>query len=273
MLFGSYSRGFKAGGVNLDRAGTFLTLPGDNTDPLNFLDPRFEPETVDSYELGMKSSLADGRAVLNVALFSAEFDNFQLNTFTGFSFIPESVEKVDTSGVEVELQARLTENLDLFLAGAFVETDYGDNLIDTSNKLINDRGFRVGTTPLPEESALSGRQLTNAPRSVVTASLTWNQPIGSNLEFLFNATARWQDDINTGSDLAPEKLEPAFTIVNARIGIGSAEGTWSIEAWGNNVFDEDFSQIAFDIPLQAQNGYGAFLGEQATYGVTARFNF
>jgi len=273
MIFGSYSRGFKAGGINLDRAGTFLTLPGDNTDPLNFLDPRFKPETVDAYELGLKSTLFDGRAFLNVAVFLEEFENFQLNTFTGFSFIPESVEEVETSGVEVDLQARLTENLDLILGVAYAKTDYGDNLTDTSNKLINDRGFRTGTSLLPDASALSGRQLTNAPRSVVTASLTWNKPISSNLELLANATARWQDDINTGSDLDPEKDEPAYTIVNARIGLGQAEGTWSLEAWGNNLLDEEFAQVAFDIPLQSNNGFGAFLGEQRTYGLTFRYNF
>ena len=273
LVFGSYSRGFKAGGINLDRAGTSLTLPGDNTDPLNFLDPRFEPETVDAYELGIKSSLADGQVILNVAVFLEEFENFQLNTFTGFSFIPESVEEVETSGFEVDLQARLTETLDLALGVAIAKTDYGDNLVDVSNKLINDRGFRDGTTLLPEESALSGQQLTNAPRSVVTASLTWNQPISGNLELLINGTARWQDDINTGSDLDPEKNEPAYTIVNARIGLGQAEGTWSLEAWGNNLLDEEFAQVAFDIPLQADNGFGAFLGEQRTYGLTFRYNF
>ena len=273
MIFGSYSRGFKAGGINLDRAGTLLTLPGDNTDPLNFLDPRFKPETVDAYELGLKSTLADGRVLLNVAVFLEEFENFQLNTFTGFSFIPESVEEVETSGVEVDLQARLTESLDLILGVAYAKTDYGDNLVDVSNKLINDRGFRDGTSLLPEESLLSGQQLTNAPRSVVTASLTWNKPISSNLELLANATARWQDDINTGSDLDPEKDEPAYTIVNARIGLGQAEGTWSLELWGNNLLDEEFAQVAFDIPLQANNGFGAFLGEQRTYGLTFRYNF
>jgi hypothetical protein len=175
--------------------------------------------------------------------------------------------------MEVDLQARLTETLELILGVALAKTDYGDNLVDVSNKLINDRGFRDGTTLLPEESALSGQQLTNAPRSVVTASLTWNKPISSNLELLINGTARWQDDINTGSDLDPEKNEPAYTIVNARIGLAQAEGTWSLEAWGSNLLDEEFAQVAFDIPLQANNGFGAFLGEQRTYGLTFRYNF
>ncbi len=273
MFFGSYSRGFKAGGINLDRAGTVLSLTGDNADPLNFLDPRFKPETVDAYELGFKSSIFNGRAILNVAVFLEQFENFQLNTFTGFSFIPESVEEVETSGVEVDLQARLTENLELLLGVAYAKADYGDNLTDVSNKLANDRGFRTGTSLLPEVSALSGHQLTNAPRSVVTASLTWRKPLNNNLELLINGTARWQDDINTGSDLDPEKDEPAYTLVNARIGLGQAEGTWSVEAWANNLLDEEFAQVAFDIPLQSDNGFGAFLGEQRTYGVTFRYNF
>jgi outer membrane receptor protein involved in Fe transport len=273
LVYGSYSRGFKAGGINLDRAGTILSLTGDNMNLEgldNFLDPRFEPEIVDAYELGLKSSLVDGRVFLNVAIFLEEFDNFQLNTFTGFSFIPESVEEVETSGIEIDLQARLTENLDVLLGVAFVETE---NLTDVSNKLANERGFRTGTTELNEVSALSGRQLTNAPETVITGSVTWNKPLNNNLELLFNATARWQDDINTGSDLDPEKDESAYTLVNARIGLAQAEGTWSVEAWGNNLFDEEFAQVAFDIPLQSNAGFGAFLGEQRTYGLTLRYNF
>ncbi|MDX1406278.1 MAG: TonB-dependent receptor [Woeseiaceae bacterium] len=283
MWYGSYSRGFKAGGVNLDRAGTILTLTGDNMnlealisgDPNrdNFLDPRFKPEIVDAYELGFKSELFDGRAVLNGAVFYEDFENFQLNTFTGFSFIPESVESVEATGVELDLQARLTEELDVTLGYAYVQAEYGNGLTDVSNKLANDRGFRTGTSLLPEISGLSGRTLTNAPETVWTGSLTWNRPINSNMEFLFNATARWQDDINTGSDLDPEKNQESFALVNARIGIGHPEGTWAVEAWSNNLFDEDFHQIAFDIPLQSDAGYGAFLGEQRTYGLTLRYNF
>lgn len=276
LLFGSYSRGFKAGGVNLDRAGTILTLTGDNQNLEgfdNFLDPRFKPETVDAYELGVKSTILDGRMVANVALFYEDFENFQLNTFTGFSFIPESVEQVESTGVEVDLQARLSETLDFQLGVAYADTTYGNNLTDISNKLANDRGFRTGTSLLPEVSDLSSRTLTNAPETVVTGSLTWNQPITSDLNFLFNASARWQDDINTGSDLDPEKLQPAFTLVNARFGLMEAEGIWSLEAWANNLLDEDFQQVAFDIPLQSNGGYGAFLGEQRTYGLTLRYNF
>jgi outer membrane receptor protein involved in Fe transport len=273
MWYGSYSRGFKAGGINLDRAGTILTLTGDNTDPLNFLDPRFKPEIVDAFELGVKSSLFDGRAVLNLAAFHEEFENFQLNTFTGFNFIPESVAEVVSTGFELDLQARLAEGLDVLFGYAYINTEYGDNLIDESNKLVNDRGLRGTAVPLPEESSLTGRQLTNAPRSVLTGSVTFNQPIGTDLDFIFNATARWQDDINTGSDLDPEKDEPDYMLVNARVGIAQSEGVWSIEAWANNLFDEEFAQIAFDIPLQSNAGFGAFLGEQRTYGLTLRYNF
>ncbi len=283
MWYLSYSRGFKAGGINLDRAGSILTLTGDNTnlealisgDPSrdNFLDPRFEPEIVDAYEVGFKSELFDGRAYLNGALFFEEFENFQLNTFTGFSFIPESVESVESTGIELDLQARLTENLDVLFGYAYINTEYGNNLTDVSNKLANARGFRTGTSLLPEVSNLSGRTLTNAPRTVLTGSLTWSQPIATDLEFLFNASARWQDDINTGSDLDPEKDEPDYMIVNARVGIGQTEGRWSLEAWANNLFDEEYAQIAFDIPLQSDAGFGAFLGEQRTYGLTLRYNF
>jgi iron complex outermembrane receptor protein len=89
-------------------------------------------------------------------------------------------------------------------------------------------------------------------------------------------------DYNTGSDLDDEKQQDAFTVVNARIGLGRRDKRWAVELWGLNIFDAEYVQVAFDGPLQAVgtpqpndplNTYNAFLGAPATYGVTFRFNY
>jgi len=51
------------------------------------------------------------------------------------------------------------------------------------------------------------------------------------------------------------------------------DGALQIEVWGRNLFDKQYKSIAFDIPLQAENGFGVFLAEPRTYGVTLRSNF
>jgi hypothetical protein len=90
---------------------------------------------------------------------------------------------------------------------------------------------------------------------------------------------------NTGSDLDIEKLQKAFTVVNARIGLHGADDHWAIEAWAQNVFDQNYLQVGFDAPVQGSGTtrgveagfyprstqlYAGFLGEPRTFGLTLR---
>ena len=70
MAYASYTRGFKPGGSNL----TFGRE--DVIAPIVVL-PVFEEETIDAYEVGLKTDLADGRVRLNGAMFFYEYDNLQ----------------------------------------------------------------------------------------------------------------------------------------------------------------------------------------------------
>ena len=88
-------------------------------------------------------------------------------------------------------------------------------------------------------------------------------------------------EYNTGSDLDVEKLQDAYTVANARIGFGRADGRWMVELWGQNITDAEYMQVAFDGPLQALGGsrpganntYNAFLGSPRMYGMTFRVKY
>ena len=96
-------------------------------------------------------------------------------------------------------------------------------------------------------------------------------------------------DYNTGSDLFPQKEQDGYALFNARIGLRGPDDAWSVELWGQNIFNKDYAQVAFNTPFQA-GGSGApftdanhypggrqlfsqFLGEPRTYGVTLRGKF
>jgi len=82
MTYASYSKGYKAGGFNLDRSPLGAPFLGGQTLSGRML--RFEPEKVDAFEIGAKFN---GRGFdLNVAAFYQLFDDFQLNAFTGTSW-------------------------------------------------------------------------------------------------------------------------------------------------------------------------------------------
>jgi outer membrane receptor protein involved in Fe transport len=85
----------------------------------------------------------------------------------------------------------------------------------------------------------------------------------------FNVGSKYSTEYNTGSDLAPQKMQDAYALVNARIGIGAKDKRWAVELWGQNLTDENYAQVGFDAPLQT-GSYNAFLGAPRTYGITLR---
>jgi outer membrane receptor protein involved in Fe transport len=260
----SYSRGYKGGGFNFDRNFDFTYEGGAP-------DSSFAAELVEAYEIGFKTEWFDRSLILNVALFHNEFEDFQLNTFNGVQFFVTSVPEVISDGAELDIIWRTPiEGLDVLAGVAYTDARYGDDtgwVADNANPITGDLTL----------ARLPNSQLTNAPEWTATTAFTYRRPIFDGaLMGLAYLDARWVDDQITGSDLAPSKLQPSYTLVNGRIGVGSLDERWSVELWARNLFDEDYAQIMFDVALQqgrAGPTQGAFLGDPRTYGVTLRARF
>ncbi len=294
LVYASFSRGYKAGGFNLDRSG--LTYGAPNLNQLTF-----EPEIVNSFEFGYK--LNKPGFDLNIAAFYQRFGGFQLNTFNGVNFIVVNVDQCKTSlngadrdlsnvtgactsgtkagvtskGLEIEAFMRPARHVAVNLGLTYTNTRYANNLVG-----VNGTAFPGALFQLP------GRRLSNSSEYVATGSFSWTPPIGSGgLSGLVYVDTRVQSDTNTGSDLDFEKIQDAFAVTNARIGLRGAEQKWALELWAQNIFNVNYQQVTFDAPLQgggttrqtAQFGTatnqlnGAFLAEPRTYGITARFKF
>jgi iron complex outermembrane receptor protein len=317
LIYGSYSRGYKAGGFNLDRSalGSPIFSP---TDPRQFGgrnagfntgNLQFDPEIVNAWEAGFKWTRR--YFTLNVAAFRQTFQNFQLNTFNGSVFLVQNINGcgtalgttdsdasnatgacaaddvrsgVITTGIELEMAIYPASNLQVTAGFTYADTRYRNDLV----------GRDTGS---PLDSALfllPGDNLSNAPKYVATTSFTWTPTISNNgMSLLVYADARLTGDYNTGSDLFPEKEQDSYAIVNARLGLRGPEQRWSVELWAQNLFDQDYQQVAFNTPFQGSNsvahittpGFGApgfatanqlfssFLAEPRTYGITGRFRF
>jgi outer membrane receptor protein involved in Fe transport len=310
LTYASYSRGYKAGGFNLDRSALkspilpFANTPGGAQALVGNL--QFDSEINNAYELGVKYSR--GPITLNVTAFRQDFRNFQLNTFNGTVFLVQNINGCDnlvggsaadndlsattgscaaddvtfgvrSQGVEVEFQLRPRRDMTLNLGMTLAKTEYRDDLVGNENGIPLDPALRV----------LPGNNLSNAPERVFTGSFTWTPRLGnSGLTGLFYVDARMTSDYNTGSDLFPQKAEDGYTVVNARLGIRGASQRWSLELWAQNLFDAEYAQVAFNTPFQAgttsapfvdpqfpggRQIFSAFLAEPRTYGITGRFRF
>jgi outer membrane receptor protein involved in Fe transport len=321
LVYGSFARGYKAGGFNLDRSAlkspvpTFASLGGAQALVGNL---QFDPELVDSYELGAKFS--NGPFGLSVSAFRSDFSSFQLNTFNGTVFLVQNVNGCDnlvggpnadtdqnlsaagtnfnatpnatgscakgditygvrTQGLELEASLTPARNFRMAAGLTYAKTTYRDDLIGTKNGAPLDSALRK----------LPGDNLSNAPEIVATSSVTWTPDIGSNgMSGLVYIDGRMTSDYNTGSDLFPQKEQDGFAVFNARIGLRGADEAWGIELWGQNIFNQDYAQVAFNSPFQAGQSsapfvdsqypggrqiFSQFLAEPRTYGITLRGKF
>lgn len=327
MAYASFSKGYKAGGFNLDRSAlknpiqvvngvpttTFAALGGPQALVGNL---QFDPELVNAYEVGLKYGTRPFS--VSITAFRQDFKNFQLNTFNGSVFLVQTVNGCETSlngadrdqnsyttapnynaaaaatgacaadsvgygvrseGIEIESSINPTRNLAFNMGVTYASTKYRDNLVGNISGAPLDQALRK----------LPGSQMSNAPKWVVTSSASWTPELGSSgLSALFYVDSRLTGDYNTGSDLFPQKAQDSYAIVNGRIGIRGPDQKWAIEVWGQNLFDKDYTQVAFNTPFQAggtsaaftdpqfpggRQIFSAFLAEPRTYGITGRVKF
>lgn len=153
LFYGSYSRGYKAGGFNLDRSA--LTTPvAFNVNTLDPTNLQFEEETVDAFEIGAKYQTR--QFGVSVAAFRQEFTNFQLNTFNGSVFLVQNINAckddlggadrdnsaatgacasdrtkpgVVAKGVEIEANLSPVRDLTATVGLTYADTSFANNLI------------------------------------------------------------------------------------------------------------------------------------------------
>ncbi|NJC40239.1 outer membrane receptor protein involved in Fe transport [Brevundimonas alba] len=274
LTYVSYARGYKSFGYNLDRVQSGITPTASLL---------FPSEVVDSYEAGVKMTLLDRTLLLNATYFDQTFEDFQLNTFLGTAFVVESIPELTSRGVDADfLWFSPVEGLSFQGGVTYTKAEYGDF---TAADLANPGNF-------PQLSLLPGATASFAPEWSGTLSINFDRNIGDDVRVGFSLAGKYMSDYNTGSDLIPYKQQDAFTTLNGRFMVGSADERWTAEFWVQNLTDEEYIQVAYNAPLQGSafqttvqpNGtyynpaldtqtYDAFLGAPRTYGATLRFKY
>lgn len=246
----SYSRGYKAGGYNLDQEAV-----GSQDASGNWVDEsRFDPELSDSYELGMKGDFFDSTLTLNIALFYTEFEDFQLNTFTGLGFTVGNIPEVTTEGVEVEGLYQISDIAFLSFGATYADARYI-------------------SVPAADVATLKGNRLTQSPLWQGTASLFVEDALpNSDWMYNFNLNFSHVGQANTGSDLNPIKVRGAFNMVNASFNLESGDGRWGVGIWGRNLGDTQRNQLVFNSVFQG-GSWSTFGNIGRTFGVTLTANF
>jgi len=174
MAYLSYSRGFRSGGWN-----------GRATTPSS-IGP-YDPETVDSYELGLRSELLDNTLRLNLTGYFTEYDDKQESEIYEFGFATETIvnnaAKAEIKGVELEAQWVPTDRLQVRLAVGHVDGEYKEFL---ANNRLADPPVREDISDIFEFGF--------APEWNYNVGVDYFQPLGRDLgTAIFRTNYAWAD--------------------------------------------------------------------------------
>ncbi len=255
LAYATYARGNKFGGLNLAN----ITTTGQFA-----ANPVIRPETIDSYEVGAKTSWADGRIIANVAAFWTDVKDYQTTIVdverNGVSFFTNAA-KVRTRGIEADLRAAPTRWLTVYGSGTYDDARY----------------ISYANAPCPIEITgrtlcdLSGQRLPGVSRWAASAGGEVRAPLGVNFghsaEVYAGSDYSYRSATNSTASLSRYSDIPAYALVNLRFGIRAEDGRYDIQFWGRNV-----ANSTYYLSLAANNtgAVTATLGEPRTYGLTLR---
>jgi iron complex outermembrane receptor protein len=256
MVYGSVSRGYRAGSYN---GGVYYQ-------PRPLETAYASPEFINAYEVGFKADMAEDSVRLNAAAFLYDYTNQQFINVVGISNFLENAGGSQIMGAEAELWARLTERLTLQAAVGILETEYTDLSLANTETIAN-QDDRVD---------LSGNELISAPKLNVSFSADYDILITDYGYLSVNANANFQDDqwFSAYNDqYGYENIrQDAYWLYNGRLSWYANDGSYSISIWGKNLLEEEYDSYA--INLQAGFGFDQYLaGQPRTYGAEIQFKF
>ena len=222
LVYLSFSRGFK--GSALDIRAAYALVPIGNV-ITGLEESRLEPESLDAWELGFKSSFLDNRVQLDAALFSYQYENLQ-------QFITDAGIPTLDNAPESEITG-----FDANLRFANESGFYGQASISILDSEVTD-----GT----DSEFIEGAPLAGAPELSLTALAAQEFEIGEGLLTLM-ANVSYTDEQPSETLTTPlVPVEGAFTVdsytlVNANVSYRfGAEEQYQIGVFGNNLTDEHF---------------------------------
>jgi iron complex outermembrane recepter protein len=277
LAFAKYTRGYKSGGFN---AGQFAGLAG-------YTDPEF----INSYELGLKQTIAQ-RLTANLSIFYYDYKDAQYPSTVRdpVSNINESrffnLEKATSQGVELEANWAVTDALQLVLSYAYLDTEIDDDrcFIDNADtgivgQIVPDSRFCSTPTGTPTVlgpqvgQKLDGSSLPSSPKNkaALNANYTFFTPAGN---LTLSGTWTYRDKAYYSVFSREHYLAPAYDETDLRVLWNEPNDRYTLIAFCKNVFDDD----GFEAAGATMSAWGVQSRSRSftfprTYGIEAQFRF
>lgn len=219
-VYATYSEGWKAG--SFDPRGANFSTPA--------VEQGFEDETLTSFEVGLKTTWLDGRAVTNIAVFMSDYEDMQIPGSVGVdsdgdgandSFVGTvtNAGKAEINGIEIEGSIQFNENWRGEFAGNILDADFTDYIVNGEN-------------------IASAREVQNTPEDMAYLALVYgNEVMGG----AFNATLNYVRKGAVAQFEVPNPIldQDSYGMWNASVTWASPNDTWRLGLHGKNLNDED----------------------------------
>ena len=239
----SYNRGIKSGGFNLLGPGS----------------PGYRPESLDAYEIGLKTDLFDRLVRLNLAAFYYDYKDIQVQALQAGAINTTNAAAAHVKGIDADITIVPSHYLTLTGGIGYADGKY--------TRFPN----AVFTPPSPLDGAAalgdaSGNDLQNSPRFTANAAASYTIP-SSVGNFLLSANVSYRSKTYVTPD---NRLAiPGYALANASLGWTANNGVFGVRLWARNLFNKDYYASRIEQAL----GDIQYLGTPRTYGATASVKF
>ncbi|OCC23480.1 hypothetical protein MB02_12170 [Croceicoccus estronivorus] len=248
MVYGTFSKGYKSGGLNLNATGA---------------PPVIDPEKVDNYEAGIKTTLFDRAMTLNLAAFHTKIRNYQsqqIDIGGALTAYIANVGTVRTQGLEFDASLRPMRNLSLFASGSYVDAIYKD---------YQNAPCPVEYLGLQTSCDLSGRHLPGVSRYSLSLGGEYAAEVSSSAEVYLSGNYSYRSKFNGTYNLAEDAVIDGYGVTNLRIGLRHVDGQWDISLYARNLFNTKYYN-SINAAAFNTGQYSGGPGDPRTYGVTLR---
>ena len=262
--YAGYSRGFKAGSFD-PRGANFLTPE---------VEQGFDPEILDSFELGLKSTWLDGRARTNIALFYSDYQDMQIPGSVGVdsdgdgtndTFVGTVTNAAQSTikGIELEGSVLLSNSWSMAFALSALDPKIDEWIVN---------GVDVS----------SAREIQNTPKTTAHLALTYTTPMSGGL-LTASASASYRSRVVQFEVPNPFLDQEAVTLMNASLYWKSDAGNWAVGLHGKNLTDKDVKTAGYCFGFTAltgcpsalgiENNLSIFYGPPRTFTLTVDYRF
>ncbi len=270
LLYASYAEGFKGGGFD-PRGNATIAPDSDGNGVRNYQEIYdfflFQPESVDSYELGYKGTFMDGDARIALTGFYGDYKDVQIpgsvgvdangdGIFESFAGVTTNAAKARFKGIEAEAFVRFARDF----AGAGSDVVFSGTLGYIDGEY---REYIVNGVDISGQRAIQ-----NTPEWTASGTLGGNIPVAAGNVYA-GATVSYRSKTNQFEIPSPFLDQPGYTLFDANIMWTSDDDRFSLGLHGKNLFDKRYITSGYQFANVGANG--AITPTLGTEGVITAF--